>query len=385
MHYTAYTNIGVIYFKFFSDYKKAIDNFLKSLLIKEDNEIALYNLGCCFGELGSVNKAIEYFKKTLDVNKNHNGAKFNLSIRQLLKYDFKDGWINYEARKKIVGLQKSIHPNEESFGIPAHLVWKGKEACNNIFIHSEQGIGDEVLISSLYGELNQLHKNIKISCDKRLIAIFKRSFPGIDFLDKKKNFNVDAETKHIFSFSLGKFLRKNKFDFQNNKKAWLSCNSSFESLLKNRFHKNKKKIIGISWKSSQDIKKNIDLEYLIKIFPKDKYLILNLQYGEINNEINAIESKYDHRIECLKEIDYKNDLDKLCSLINICDLVITTSNVTAHFAGALSKKTFLLLSTSPLFYWGEKGNSIWYPSIEIFRQKTPGDWTFPLHLLAKNI
>ena len=46
----------------------------------------------------------------------------------------------------------------------------------------------------------------------------------------------------------------------------------------------------------------------------------------------------------------------LAALIDGLDLVVSTSNVTAHFAGALAKPCLLALQVTPLWYWG------WPPS-----------------------
>jgi ADP-heptose:LPS heptosyltransferase len=70
-------------------------------------------------------------------------------------------------------------------------------------------------------------------------------------------------------------------------------------------------------------------------------------------------------------LDKFNDIDALSSLIDACDFIVTSSNVTAHIAGALGKETFLLLpysSKSSLWYWQHsKNHSFWYPSIHIYK------------------
>ena len=72
-------------------------------------------------------------------------------------------------------------------------------------------------------------------------------------------------------------------------------------------------------------------------------------------------------------------------MIYLCDIIITSSNVTAHFAGALGKKTYLILPFKPFWYWGHENNSLWYPNIKILRQTKPGDWNDPLLQLNKEL
>ena len=61
------------------------------------------------------------------------------------------------------------------------------------------------------------------------------------------------------------------------------------------------------------------------------------------------------------------------------DFVVSVDSVIAHLAGALDKKTFLLLPDKSSFLWmKDRKDSPWYPSIKIFRQSTLGEWDKPI-------
>ncbi|MGZ5659726.1 MAG: hypothetical protein ACXWG6_00095, partial [Usitatibacter sp.] len=59
-------------------------------------------------------------------------------------------------------------------------------------------------------------------------------------------------------------------------------------------------------------------------------------------------------------------------------LVITTSNVTAHLAGALGKRTLLvyLRAEPPFHYWATdaSGRCLWYPAITIVTGRDVATW-----------
>ncbi len=62
--------------------------------------------------------------------------------------------------------------------------------------------------------------------------------------------------------------------------------------------------------------------------------------------------------------------------LSAMDLVITVDTSTAHVAGALGLPTFLLIACIPDWRWlMDRNESPWYPSLRIYRQPTPGDWT----------
>ncbi|HVQ24167.1 MAG TPA: hypothetical protein VMV01_03275, partial [Planctomycetota bacterium] len=60
------------------------------------------------------------------------------------------------------------------------------------------------------------------------------------------------------------------------------------------------------------------------------------------------------------------------------DVVVTTSNVTAHLAGSLGKRTLLvyLSGISPFHYWvaGPDGHCLWYPSVEVISTPALDTW-----------
>jgi tetratricopeptide (TPR) repeat protein len=68
-------------------------------------------------------------------------------------------------------------------------------------------------------------------------------------------------------------------------------------------------------------------------------------------------------------------MDTLCLLANL-DLVVTVDTATAHAAGVLGKPTFVLLPFAPDWRWMlGRSDSPWYPSLRLFRQHRPGDWS----------
>ena len=114
--------------------------------------------------------------------------------------------------------------------------------------------------------------------------------------------------------------------------------------------------------------------------------LVNLQYGDVNKEINEFEEETGIKIVQCGSVDNRDDLDGLAALIEACDLVVSTSNVTIHLAGALGKDTWVLLPFVSSFWWLlNRDDSVWYPSIKIYRQKKFGDWIQSLAEIKDNL
>jgi hypothetical protein len=124
----------------------------------------------------------------------------------------------------------------------------------------------------------------------------------------------------------------------------------------------------------------------LPLFRLKNFNFFNLQFGEVNSEIDSFNKKYDLNILQFNEINNYNDIDKLCAFIDSLDLVITIQNTTAHISGAIGKRTFLLLSKNHRWHWGIDDNiSCWYPSIRIFRQKIFDNWKDVIDNVLKEI
>jgi ADP-heptose:LPS heptosyltransferase len=77
-------------------------------------------------------------------------------------------------------------------------------------------------------------------------------------------------------------------------------------------------------------------------------------------------------------LDLFNDLDGVLAAIAACDLVVTTSNVTAHLAGALGREAWLIhAGATPAFLLLDArpdGRSLWYPSVEVIGAGAGAGW-----------
>ena len=106
-------------------------------------------------------------------------------------------------------------------------------------------------------------------------------------------------------------------------------------------------------------------------------VVVDLQYGDTSKERQSFYKKYGINLIKIKEIDNYDDIEGLAALIDACDFVVTVSNTTAHIAGAIGKKTYLMLpkGKGKLWYWSkENDQSLWYKSIKIMEQKEIGQW-----------
>src|SRR6185312_17531371 len=63
------------------------------------------------------------------------------------------------------------------------------------------------------------------------------------------------------------------------------------------------------------------------------------------------------------------------AIMESLDLVITLDSALAHLAGALGRPVWVALKQVPDWRWLlARNDSVWYPSMRLFRQASEGDW-----------
>ena len=150
-------------------------------------------------------------------------------------------------------------------------------------------------------------------------------------------------------------------------------------------------MIGISWKSKNRKFGKFKSTFLdhwegfLSRFQQDCFFI-SLQYGDVDNELDAFFGKSGIKIYRDKDIDPLESLDDFAAQVSALDLVISTSNTTVHMAGALGKPVWTLLHYVPDWRWMlGRSDSPWYPSMTLFRSRKLGDWSSVFQQVTVNL
>ena len=71
-----------------------------------------------------------------------------------------------------------------------------------------------------------------------------------------------------------------------------------------------------------------------------------------------------------------NDYADTAVIIEQLDLIISVDTSAAHLAGAMGKPVWVLLPFAPDYRWLlDRGDSPWYPTMKLYRQRSPGNWS----------
>ena len=393
----ALNNLGAIFNKI-GDSKSAKSCFETSLIINStSNSLATYNLASILYEDEDIDTSIKLFENIINseslIESNYTiPAKFSLSYAYLRKGELEKGWDCYKLGFDYANpIQNRRAPNR-SFIQPA---WNFNDLSGKtLLVWGEQGLGDELLFFSVLHELIALNGRIIVECDSRLVKLLSRSYPNFTFRPSayKNDFNLSAVNVdfdlHISAGDLMGNYRKNIESFQKGG-PYIKINEELKIKYKNRLSKiSPKKKIGICWRSSKmnalRNKHYINLNEWTPIFElSDKFDFINLQYDDCNEELLNIKSLYGIEIHNWKDIDLKNDLDSVLSLISSLDAVVSVGTSVASLTAAIGSELFMLYRKT----WTNFGTSYYpaYPHVEIIAPEKNQPMSSILPLVADKL
>ena len=380
-HAEAYYNMGNA-IKVQGKLEEAIKAYNKALAIKPDYAEAHHNMGVTLQEQGKLEEAIEAYNKSLAIKPDYAEAHHNMSYACLAVKNFEQGFEKHEWRWKTKQFKTRYLKTKKP-------TWSG-ETKQRVLVWAEQGIGDEIIYSSIIPEIYATSSKVLVKCDKRLIPLFERSFSDdITYYSRDANVSEDEYDFHIPMGSLPLTFRKSLDSFKNSAPGFLKCNMArAESIKGQLLHEPGKKLVGISWKTKSPLRnsstRNINLADLARALDNSKTQLVCLQYGDVTDEISAVKRDFGIDVIQFDKVDNKYDLDGLASLILACDQIVSTTNVTVHLAGALGVKVTALLPFAPRWIWGDGSESFLYESVIPIKQKYHHNWNNVLDSLRSN-
>ena len=116
---------------------------------------------------------------------------------------------------------------------------------------------------------------------------------------------------------------------------------------------------------------SINLLELREILELSNIEFIDLQYTNTKKEREYLSKNFNINVKKYDDIDNFNDIHKLSCLIQSCDIILTIPNITAHLAGSLGKKTYLILPKQNGVFWYWKvydDKFIWYDTFNRFNK-----------------
>jgi hypothetical protein len=363
------------------NFLEAIKYFIKSVRNNKKFLPGLLNIAYVLKENGHFIFSEKILKIILRIKPEYIRAKFNYSHILLALKRFDEGFKLYEYRWYFKNLNSEFmltNETEPKYRYNSCEIPKNPSDLENqsVIILQEGGLGD---IFHFIRYLNFFPSTAKV-----FFATNKKMFKILSFNQSKfavvdiQNKNIDHSIKFALPLlSLPLFFKEyeysQKFEFpyiftrDEQNKIWSDKIQEISSFDKYR--------IGIchyggNTLTSSRIDRSIKINYFKEIIKNTKYKFFNLSL-----EKNFNSNFYNNHIISFDTIDTSDKFIDTASIINNMDLILTIDTSIAHLAGALNKKTILLLNYITEWRWGfNSENTNWYNDFIILRRKKFENW-----------
>lgn len=342
----------------------------RGLLIDPADWSSWINLGIFQKRFGDTAAALRSCARASLLGAPDKTAVMNAAVLRLRAGDFAAGWRMYRARHQSLGADPAAI-------WPALPEWDGQPLAGRLRVLTEQGIGDTIMFLTLLHALRDRVGAITLLVNPRLERLLRRSFPSLDVVAPDPTGALpwlpDAAAwvcAGDLPALLGLFT--GGVDVP---RPYLKADPGRARRLRERLvarHPGKR-LVGITWTSRAEDgwRRTVPPAMWLPIADIEHVALVSLQYGATTTDL----ATFGHRVDSGHGVEPLQDLDGLVALVAAMDAVVSPTNNTVHFAGALGVPSHVMLPVDPDWRWGEDGAaSRWYDTARLYRQRREGDW-----------
>ncbi|MEA3333765.1 MAG: tetratricopeptide repeat protein, partial [Pseudomonadota bacterium] len=357
-----------------NDKDAALKIFSQFIAVEPGHIWALFALSRIAKELGRVDEAIIYCRKLVELAPNEAEFRQNLGFLLLKTGDWEEGFKLYEARWQANRLST----------LPSAQLWDGDISQlkdKTILLWAEQGLGDTLQFARYLPQLQTIARQVIVAVPDLLLGLMQGSFPLLEVVSKddvfenelkRPNYELQApllSLPYLFGSTLANLPGR---------VPYLQIEKDFLERWRKDLGSAEKLRVGLVWGGNpahrNDARRSMALSQFASLFRVDGVSWYSLQKGEQEKELEDFLGASGS--VCPENLAPKlESFEDTAAVIDLLDLVISVDTSVAHLAGALARPTWLLLPFDADWRWMlERDDSPWYPTMNLFRQPTPGDW-----------
>jgi hypothetical protein len=343
--------------------------YRRALAVKPDYVTPLYNLGLVLHEKSQLPEAIAAYDRTIQLQPDHRSSILNRSMAILYSGDWERGWREYENRWLVYPKLPAPGPQ-----------WQGEPLQGKtIFVHYEQGFGDTLQFCRYLPMLKSLGAKVLFMVQPALARLLQ-TCPGADevFAPQDKSPSYDY---HIPLLSLPLVFQTRP----NNVPApipYLTAEPARVAKWGESLQKLSGVRIGIAWHGSRldpydslerkTRLRTCSVEAFARLAKIPGVTLVSVQKGAGSEQLAGAS----FRVAKIANFDDDGAFLDTAAIMKHLQLVVSVDTAVIHVAGALGVPVWVPLPYTADWRWLQKREETpWYPTMRLFRQKQPGDWT----------
>lgn len=384
----AHSNLGTA-LKSMHRFEEALAAYEASLAVSPDDAQVVCNRGAVLQALQRVDEAQACFERAVALDSDLAQAHCHHAYIALLRGNWKQGWQSYEwrAHSPHSGIAK------RNFLAPR---WTGAMplAGKTLLIHAEQGLGDSLQFCRFIPWLADRGARVIFEVQSPLRALVQ-NLPGVSMV------LVPGDALPPFDFhcplmSLPLELEVTEYDLLSRNSPYLHADADKAAQWKRKFGSSPRPRLGLVWSGgfrpdqpelwSTHERRNVSFEQ-ISTLNTPEIDFVSLQKGEpAETQLLDERERYWPEANFFNWVSGLNDFSDTAALITNLDGVISVDTSTAHLAAAMGKPVWMLNRFDTCWRWQlNRMDSPWYPSLTLYRQQRPGDWSKPLEQIREQI
>jgi uncharacterized protein (TIGR03032 family) len=350
--------------------------YMEGVIRDDPDRAEAYNsLGYLASRRGEPDKAISYWRRAIQLRPDYAQAHFSLGLTLLQIGDYESGFSECEWR------WRTGHLTPLRFAQPR---WDGRPISGRtLLVIFEQGISDAVQLARFLPLAAERCGKLILSCPPDLMPLFS-AVSGIAQLCEPRQIR-DIQFDYYLPLLSLPYVFGTKLDTIPANVPYLDAarlcgnRDSFAPLA------SPSPKIGIYWRNGNPPRNHqgsCGLSDWVPILRTGGIIFYSLQREQDNLDLERLPAD----IQVRKPDPAPADVRDLARIIEQLDLVVSVDASVIHLAGAMGKPVWSLLAFTPDWRWMLTGESTpWYPTMRLFRQLQPGDWTGVMAQLAQSL
>ena len=313
---------------------------------------------------GQPERAVDLCRRMLPQRRNANAhGQYGFALLTLGLYG--EGWRQYEFR----WFQEPLRSRRVALGRP---VWAGQDlAGKTLLLRAEQGAGDTIQFARFAATFKAMGARVILQAQPELQKL-GAGFRGVDQVAPL------ADPPPAFDFYVRTMSAPAALGLELDRVPAAVPYLTVDAALCRRWAERvdaEAMNVGLVWAGNpthiRDRHRSLPLADLAGLWKIAGVRFVSLQKQLRPEDVAGLP---DARPLANVGVEFESFSDT-AAMITSLDLVICVDTAVAHLAGALGKPVWLLLPAVGEFRWLQhREDSPWYPTMRLFRQRTPGDW-----------
>ena len=348
---------------------QAIAELRQAVELDPENAVHRANLGTALLAAHRIDAAKTSYRQAIEAVPYEPMFHVSLGMALLTAGDYEAGWPEFDWRLQV----PAINPLPRIYIQPR---WDGTSmAGNTLLVYHEEGLNDSIQFARFIAKVAAGGVTVIVECRPDLAVLFK-GVTGVAGVVLRGGDVLPSFNAHCSMLSLPTCL---KIDLENlpNQTPYFSIPAARTDRMKKRieqFAGEAKLRVGLSWSSAgpglspeRDRLPQLSVLAPLADVPGVRW------YGMGPAKVAGQSLNGTELVDL--PISFSDFADVAAAIENL-DLVISGDSAVAHVAGALGKETWTLLPYSADWRWLlDREDSPWYPSMRLFRQPAPHDWS----------